>query len=152
LTFEAAITYPFHPLVGQMLLVVGDHEHDGIHYYLVRQPHGGSYQVPDWMFSPDASTAAIVAIPRLPVSQLMLLRTLVDSLIACPLEKRYPGGLGYEAVASRANGSVRLTGPTAGADQLRASESDSPVADAADGGGDKSGRRSGKWRRAGVRQ
>src|ERR1051325_8170236 len=106
LTFEAVITYPFHPLVGQALLVVGDHEHDGIRYFLIRQPHGGSYQVPDWMFSSDASTAAIVAVPRLPVSQLMLLRTLVDRLIACPSENRYPGGIGYEAVASRANGSV----------------------------------------------
>ena len=84
LTFEAVITYPFHPLVGQTVLVVGDHEHDGIHHFLIRQPHGGSYQVPDWMFAPSASTPAIVAVPRLPVGQLVLLRGLVDRLIACP--------------------------------------------------------------------
>src|SRR4051794_22992811 len=101
---------------------------------------------------PDAGTAAIVAVPRLPVGQLMLLRTLADRLIACPSEKRYPGGLGYEAVASRANGTVRLTGPMAGADQFRAPDSDSPVAGAADGGGDRSSRRSGTRRRAGGRQ
>lgn len=50
LTFEAVITYPFHPLVGQTVLVVGDHEHDGIHHFLIRQPQGGFFQVPDWMF------------------------------------------------------------------------------------------------------
>src|SRR3974377_847144 len=104
LTFEAVITYPFHPLAGRMVLVTGDHEHDGIHYFLIRQPHGGSYQVPDWMLSPAASTVVIVAVPRLPVRQLMLLRTLVDRLIACPSENRYPGGIRHEAVVSCTNG------------------------------------------------
>jgi len=62
------ITYPFHPLVGQTLLVVGDHVHDGIRYFLIRQPHGGSYQVRAWMFAPDASAAAVITVPQLPVS------------------------------------------------------------------------------------
>ena len=152
LTFEAVITYPFHPLAGQTVLVVGDYEHSGIHHLLIRQPQGGFYQVPDWMFSPTASTLAIVVVPRLPIGQLVLLRGLVDRLIACPSENRYPGGIGHEAVASRANGPVCVTDPAAGTDQLRAPEGDSIVAGTVDGSGDKSGRRSGKRRRTGVRQ
>src|SRR4051812_20730382 len=95
LTFEAVITYPFHPLSGQAMLVVGDYEHSGIQHLLIRQPQGGLYQVPDWMFAPAATTLAIVAAPRLPVGQLILLRGLVDHLIACPSENRYPGGIGH---------------------------------------------------------
>src|ERR1700749_3047989 len=138
-------------MVGQTLLVVGDHEHDGIHYFLIRQPHGGSYQVPDWMFAPSASIAAIVTVPRLPVGQLVLLRGLVDRLIACLLANRYRGGTGHEGVASHANGTVRLTGAAARAPQLRASEGYNTVA-GADVSGDEPGRRSGKRRRAGARQ
>ena len=152
LAFEAVITYPFHPLAGQTVLVVGDYEHSGIHHLLIRQPQGGSYQVPDWMFAPSASTLAIVVVPRLPVGQLVLLRGLVDRLIACPSANRYLGGIGHEIVASRANGTVCLTGPAAGTDQLRAPEGDNTVAGAANGSGDKSGRRSSKRRRAGVWQ
>src|SRR3954453_8045100 len=103
------------------------------------------------MFAPAASTLAIVVVPRFPVGQLVLLRGLVDRLIACPSENRYPGGIGHEAVASRADGTVCLTGPAVGTDRLRAPEGDSTVAGTADGSGDKSGRRS-KRRRAGVRQ
>src|SRR5690242_21308455 len=29
LTFEAVVTYPFHPLAGRTVLVIGQHEHDG---------------------------------------------------------------------------------------------------------------------------
>jgi Family of unknown function (DUF5372) len=49
------VTYPFHPLVGQTVLVTGGHEHDGVDYLLIRQPHGGSFQIPGWMFDPAAS-------------------------------------------------------------------------------------------------
>ena len=68
------------------MLVVGDYEHNGIHHLLILQPQGGFYQVPDWMFSSTASTLAIVVVPRLPVGQLVLLRGLVDRLLACPSE------------------------------------------------------------------
>jgi hypothetical protein len=61
LTFESVITYPFHPLVGQTVLVVGSHEHDGIHHLLIQQQNGGFHQIPDWMFVPEANTLAIVA-------------------------------------------------------------------------------------------
>src|SRR5450432_1691759 len=52
LTFEAVVSYPYHPLAGESVLVVGAHEHDGIHHFLIRQSYGGSYQIPDWMFDP----------------------------------------------------------------------------------------------------
>ena len=80
LTFEPIITHPFHPLVGETVPVVGDHEHGGLRYILIQQSHGGSYQVPDWMFPPEVRTATIVSVARLPVSQMTLLRTLVDRL------------------------------------------------------------------------
>ena len=48
----------------------------------IRQSHGGSYQIPEWMFDQEAGASAIVAVPRLPIGQLILLRGLVDHLIA----------------------------------------------------------------------
>ena len=77
LTYEAVVTYPFHPLVGQIVTVTGDHEHDGVHYRLIRQPHGGSFQIPEWMFDPGAGSLIIVAFPRFPANQLVELRALV---------------------------------------------------------------------------
>ncbi|WP_352567623.1 MULTISPECIES: DUF5372 family protein [unclassified Mesorhizobium] len=41
------VTYPFHPLAGQTVVVIGEHEHDGIRRFLIRQPHGGTYHLPD---------------------------------------------------------------------------------------------------------
>ena len=152
LTFEAVIRYPFHPLVGQTVLVVGDHEHDEIRYFLIRRPHGGSYQVPDWMFAPEWSNPAVVTVPRLPVGRLVLLRTLVDRLIAFSSENRYPGGIGHEAAASRADGSVCCTASTVGVAQRRSSESRSAPAHSANGGIDQAGRRSIRRRRDGIRQ
>ena len=53
LTFEAAITYPYYPLAGQTVLVVGDYEHSGV----------GKH--------PRNCRCSVV--PRLPVGQLVLL-------------------------------------------------------------------------------
>jgi hypothetical protein len=39
--------------------VTGDHEHDGVHYFLIRQPQGGSFQVPGWMFDRKRGAAAL---------------------------------------------------------------------------------------------
>lgn len=138
LTFEAVITYPFHPLVGQTVLVVGDHEHDGIHHFLIRQPQGGFFQVPDWMFDSAVRTIAIVSVPRLPVNQLVLLRALVDRLIACPSGNDFPGGIGHGGIASLANGSVYLTGTTTRAGRLGPSKSGGPVGSATAGSGEES--------------
>jgi hypothetical protein len=81
LTFEAEIKYPFHTLVGQTVLVVGDQVHDGVRYFLIRQAHGGTYQVPEWMFDQESGAFAIVAVPRLPVGQLIILSRLIDQLM-----------------------------------------------------------------------
>jgi hypothetical protein len=116
------ITYPFHPLVGRTVLVIGDHEHDSVHHFLIRQPHGGSFQVPGWMLDPAACSIAIVAVPRIPVGQLLRLRSLVDHLVACCPEEESPGGFGNEKAASCANGSVRPTGPARRNDWRRTPE------------------------------
>lgn len=39
-------------------------------YFLIRHPHRGSYQVPEWIFDQEAGAFAIVAVQRLPVGQL----------------------------------------------------------------------------------
>jgi hypothetical protein len=76
------VTYPFHPLVGQTVLITGVHEHDGVCHYLIRQSDGGHFHLPDWMIDPAAGQIETVAVPRLPVSQLLQLRHLVDHLLA----------------------------------------------------------------------
>ncbi|WP_225040261.1 DUF5372 family protein (plasmid) [Rhizobium sp. T1470] len=80
LAFESKVTYPFHPLVDQTVLVTGSHEHEGVHYLLIRQVHGGSFQIPAWMFDPAASSIEIVAEPRLSATKLIELRAFIDSL------------------------------------------------------------------------
>ncbi len=133
LTFEAVVTYPFHPMVGQTVLVIGDHEHDGIHHLLIRQAHGGSYQVPDWMFDPAASSLAVVNVPRLPVSQLMSVRSLVDHLVACPPEERSGGGIASEKVVPSTSRLIRRTDSAGRADRRRAPDGSGTTARVADG-------------------
>src|SRR4051794_22684286 len=74
-------TDTFHPLVGQTVLITGVHEHDGVCHYLIRQSDGGHFHLPDWMIDPAAGQIETVAVPRLPVSQLLQLRHLVDHLL-----------------------------------------------------------------------
>jgi hypothetical protein len=38
--YEVMITYPFHPLVGQSVLVVGDKEHGGTRYLIICNSDG----------------------------------------------------------------------------------------------------------------
>ena len=131
LTYEAVVTYPFHPLVGQTVLVTGDHEHDGVHYLLIRQPHGGSFQIPGWMFDPAASSFEIVAVPRLPASRLIELRAIIDHLVASPLAEESREGIGNGNAVSHANGSVHRTGSSESG-RHRSSESRGALAGAAD--------------------
>ena len=152
LTFESVVTYPFHPLSGQTVLVIGAHEHDGVHHFLIRQPHGGSYQIPDWMFDPAASSLTLISEPRLPVSQLVLLRSLVDHLIACPSEEPSRGGVGNEKAVSCASRSVRHIGSARRADRHRAPEGGVTPAGAADGSGGDAGSRPVSFRQEGGGQ
>jgi len=95
---EAVVTYPFHPLVGQTVVVVGDCEHDDIRYLLVRREHSGSFQIPDWMFGETAKSVDIVSVPKLPVMRLL------ESIPALPvrdLERSiafYRDGLGFHVI------------------------------------------------------
>ena len=47
LAYDVVITYPFHPMAGQVVPVVGEHDFDGVRYLLIRQTHGGTYHIPD---------------------------------------------------------------------------------------------------------
>ena len=81
LAFDAVVAYPFHPLVGQTVLVVGEQEHNGVRHFLIRQPHDGTLHVPDWMVTPQAGSHAIVATPRIPLNALLELRAILDHLV-----------------------------------------------------------------------
>src|SRR3954449_5863070 len=116
------VTYPFHPLVGQTVLITGVHEHDGVCHYLIRQSDGGHFHLPDWMIDPAAGQIETVAVPRLPVSQLLQLRHLVDHLLACSPGKEEPGGTGNAKAVSPATGSVRATSTAARYQRRRARE------------------------------
>jgi hypothetical protein len=48
---------------------------------LIRQPSGGSCQIPGWMFDPAANGLALVSVLRIPISQLVLLRAIIDRLV-----------------------------------------------------------------------
>jgi hypothetical protein len=90
--FDVAVTYPFHPLVGQTVLVVGEHEHDGVRHPLIQQPHGGIFHLPDWMVTPEAGSVEVVAEPHLPLKYLLELHELVDHLVASLPRDSISGG------------------------------------------------------------
>ncbi|WP_431523417.1 DUF5372 family protein [Mesorhizobium captivum] len=102
------VTHSFHPLVGQTVAVVGEHDHDGIRHLLIRQPHGGTFHLPDWMAAPQAGSVAIIAAPRLPLTHLLELRALVDHLVASlPRDPIFGGGHADEESAAHPTGFVR---------------------------------------------
>jgi hypothetical protein len=48
------ITYPFHPLVGQSVHVVGDKVHGGTRYLIICNGDGARLLLPEWMTSARA--------------------------------------------------------------------------------------------------
>ena len=85
------VSYPFHPLVGKSVLVVGDKEHAGMRHLIVHGPDGAKILLPEWMASPDAGAIRIVSHPRLCVNRLIELRAFVDRLMASsPRTKTLP--------------------------------------------------------------
>lgn len=146
------VTYPFHPVVGQTVLVIGDHEHDGIRHFLIPQPSGESYQVPDWTFDPAASGIAIVSVPRLPISQLTLMRALVDRLLAYPSEEGSTGRIGDGKVVPNTNGSVHQTSRASRVSRGRTPEGGGAFADAADGSSGEANRPNAELRQKGGRR
>ena len=140
LTFEAVVSYPFHPLVGQTVLVIGEHEHDGIRYFLIRQPTGGSYQIPGWMLDPAANGLAIVSVLRIPISQLVLLRGLIDRLVASPSREGSTGGVGDDEAVPDTNRPVYQASRIDRVDRRRTPESGGAFAGVADGSRDEADR------------
>ncbi|MCJ9674777.1 MULTISPECIES: DUF5372 family protein, partial [unclassified Neorhizobium] len=150
LTFEARVTYPFHPLVGQTVLVTGSHQHDGVDYFLIRQSHGGSFQIPAWMFDPEASSIEIVAELRLSATKLVELRAFVDSLVTC-CSVQEAEGIGHEKAISHAIGSVRHSQARESERQPAPGSINTP-ATTADGSGRKAARRAMRRRQKGGGQ
>jgi hypothetical protein len=146
------VTYPFHPLVGQTVLVTGDHEHDGVHHYLIRQPHGGSYQIPGWMFDPTGPSTGIVSVPRLPVSQLLQVCSLLDHLVACRPEHERLRGFGNEKTVSQSNGFIRDSAQSSQPDHNRTSESDRTPSGIAQGSSGNAHKQTGDGRTEGGGQ
>ncbi len=137
LTFEAVVTYPFHPLRGQTVLVVGDHQHDGTRYFLIGDSQDHSRQIPAWMFESANSHVSIVSAPRFPLSQLVLLRSLVDRLVSRPSDHGGPEGIGHEKVLPIAKRPVRQAEPVDRPGRPRSGESVTTAAAAIDGSVDQ---------------
>jgi len=92
-TIEVMITYPFHPLGGQSVLVVGDKEHGGARHLIICTPgEGARLLLPEWMTSPEAAMIRTVSYPRLCVKRLVELRALLDRLMVSSPGNQVPGG------------------------------------------------------------
>ncbi|WP_353001223.1 DUF5372 family protein [Mesorhizobium sp. M1295] len=119
--FDVVVTYPFHPLVGQTVAVVGEHDHDGICHLLVRQPHGGTFHLPDWIAAPQAGSVAIVAAPRLSLTHLLELRALLDHLVgSLPRDSISGGGHADEESAAHPTGFVCAHHTMSGEERVKA--------------------------------
>jgi len=71
---EVTIYYRYHPLRTLNLPVVRVYDfHDEV-YYVVRRADGMPLAVPAWMTRPEAASAKIVSVARLPVRVLLELR------------------------------------------------------------------------------
>jgi Family of unknown function (DUF5372) len=93
LRFEVVVQYPYHPLTGQSVLVVGETEHGGSRHLIVRKSDGAKLLLPAWMTFREAGSVTILSCPRLSVSRLIELRALVDRLMASDPPKQIPGGV-----------------------------------------------------------
>src|SRR5271166_2928638 len=80
LATETVVTYPFHPLHGQLAPVTGAKRHAGADHLIIRQPDGTLALLPVWMTRAEAEAFQLIAAPRLPVCALLELRELVDGL------------------------------------------------------------------------
>ena len=102
------VSYPFHPLVGKSVLVVGDKEHAGMRHLIIHGPDGAKILLPEWMASPDAGAIRIVSYPRLCVNRLIELRAFVDRLMASSPHKNFAGGeQRNESIADVTTGSLQ---------------------------------------------
>ena len=103
------VRYPFHPLVGQSVLVVGSTEHGNACHLIIRKPDDGAKSLlPEWMTSPEAGTIRIVSCPHLSVNRLLDVRTVVDGLMAS-FGKQVRGGCNNETMDPGSTRSVQDT-------------------------------------------
>jgi hypothetical protein len=66
------IKYPFHPLVGQSVLVVGSTEHRGFRRLIIVKPDDGAKTLlPEWMTTPESAAFQTVLCPRLSINKLL---------------------------------------------------------------------------------
>lgn len=83
--FLAKVYYPYHPRSGEDIHVVGIRSHRGEHCYLAAVQKGKRELVPEWMTRPGSGNIHIVATPRLEVSALRHLRSLINhTILALP--------------------------------------------------------------------
>jgi hypothetical protein len=141
------ITYHFHPLVGQSVLVVGDKQHGGTRHLIICKPgEGARFLLPEWMTFPEASTIRTVSCPRLSMNRLVELRALIDRLMASSPGNHVPGGgQGNETMEATPTRSVHDTATTRPA--AISTNDGSETAQGASVGGDV--RRSSRKRRTG---
>ena len=153
LTFEVVVSYPFHPLVGHSVLVVGDKEHAGVRHLIVRKPDGAGFLLPEWMTLPEAGAIQILSCPRLSVNRLIELRTLIDRLMASSSGKHVPGG-GQSNETGKAIPTRYVQDTTAVRAATAATNDGSGTAEGASGGGDDvcSPSRERRHGRSGARQ
>ena len=136
LTHEVIITYPYHPLVGQSVLVIGEKEHGGTRYLIICQAgEGARLLLPEWMTFPEAGAIQTVSRPRLSVTRLVELRALLDRLMALSPGNHLFGGEEsnetMEATPTRPVHDTTALRPTANSANNR-----SEIAQGASGGGD----------------
>jgi hypothetical protein len=71
------VRYPFHPLVGQSVLIIGTTEHGGGRQLIIRKPDGAKSLIPEWMTFAEAGAIRIMSCPRLSVDSLLQLRAFI---------------------------------------------------------------------------
>jgi hypothetical protein len=137
LTFEVTITYPFHPLVGQSVLVVGDKKHGGTRHLIICKPgEGARLLLPEWMTFPEAATIRTLSCPRISVKRLVELRALIDRLMVSSPGNNVPGGgQSDETMEVTPTRSVHATA-TAIRPTATSTNDSSEAAQGASGGGD----------------
>jgi hypothetical protein len=111
LTSEVTVVrYPFHPLVGQSVGVIGSREHGGVRHLVIRRPDDGSKcLLPEWMTFSQAGAVRIVPCPRLSIHRLVELRDLIDRLMLSSSGTFVPGGQNNETDSADPIGSVQDT-------------------------------------------
>ena len=62
------VTYPFHRLFRQRVIVTADQVHEGTRHLTVRGGDDRTFLVPAWMIDPDVAFIKIVDVPCLSVT------------------------------------------------------------------------------------